>query len=157
MSQKTNIPRLLFSITLIGIFVYLVSPFIMPVILGGILCILIYPFYKVLLKYCKNEWILALITTTFVTFVFLFPLGLLTFSSIKTALEKISNKMILYENNNIWDNPLIHNFLSKISTWFSVDKEILIEQIQSIAKDLTIWFANMFAIFLSKFLLFFFI
>jgi predicted PurR-regulated permease PerM len=131
--------RKIFSFAVAAAFLYLVSPLLLPVIMGGILAILFFPWLERLERRKLSTPAASGILTMGITLVVLLPASVLTFLGAKAGLEQLrAFKDAPKVEGSSWTEQILLSdnfrpFLERFSTWFPNGMEELVQMIHDVS------------------------
>ncbi len=127
--------QLAFGAALFGLFFYMMAPFIIPILLGGVLAIICYPVFERVCAKVPRHLSALIITLTTLVLVIL-PLALVSYGAAHQLLELISRfKMPTGGGSHaadLFNHPWIQKALQTVNNFFPVDKQWLQDQALSI-------------------------
>lgn len=147
-SRETNsrwrgLLQLLLGVGLTILFFYMMAPFLVPFIVGGVCAILCYPLYERLKKFLHFH-LAAFLTTLLLTMGVLAPIVYLIYSGTYRIIELLKTLRIVRNGQTIdelIDHPSIRSAIAFTSKWISIDKEWIQNQaldlIQTIVEKLS--------------------
>lgn len=115
---------------LTALFLYMMAPFILPILLGGVAAILAYPFYLFFRKYFSPRTS-SLMVTSLLTAGILLPVILLFYTATFRLLHLVTRLRLLKDGQTIEDlaeNPLIKRTITLLGGMIPVSREFLKEQ-----------------------------
>jgi predicted PurR-regulated permease PerM len=118
--------RKIFTLLIAVIFFYIVSPLVIPVVMGGVLATLFFPWLERLEKKRFSTSSASLVLTLGITLVVLIPTALLTFFGAKAGIEQVQS---------FKDSPRVPG-----GSWISALLEQ--ERLRPLVDSLATWFPN---------------
>lgn len=115
---------------LTGLFLYMMAPFILPILLGAVAAILAFPLYRFFKTYFSARTS-SLLTTSIMTTGILLPVVLLSYTATYRLLAWVTKLKLLKDGQTIEElaeNPLIKKIISALSGFIPVNRELLKEQ-----------------------------
>ncbi|MFM8268578.1 MAG: AI-2E family transporter [Pseudomonadota bacterium] len=118
------------GLALTALFIYMMAPFVLPILLGAVAAILAYPSYLFFRKYFSPKSS-SLIVTSLVTTGILLPVVLLFYTATYRLLALVTQLRLLKEGQTVEDvaeNPLIRKIISLVGNMVPINREFLKEQ-----------------------------
>jgi predicted PurR-regulated permease PerM len=125
-----NLIQLGLGLALTSLFLYMMAPFILPILLGAVAAILAYPTYLFFRKYFSPKTSSFLVTGLFTAGILL-PVGLLFYTAAYRLLALVSQLKLLKDGQTVEDlaeNPLIRKLISFVGNMVPVNREFMKEQ-----------------------------
>lgn len=149
-------PRLaqtLYALALASVVLFLVYPFLVPLVMGAAISALIMPVFHFLLRKKFSRAFAATICTMSVTLVFLVPITILSIQGAKAAIELVKTKLDTGFSDapgggsegigqSLAQIPWIGKLLDKLSTALFIDGEELMRNISEAGKTLGLKIVN---------------
>lgn len=117
--------QLLFGVGLTILFFYMMAPFLLPFIVGGVCAILCYPLFTVFKKYFPRH-LAALFTTLLLAVGVLAPIVFLLYSGTYRIIGLLKTLRIVRNGQTVEqlaEHPMIRKGVSFLSRWISIDRE----------------------------------
>ncbi|MBL7685846.1 MAG: AI-2E family transporter [Deltaproteobacteria bacterium] len=89
----------IFLLFLLGLFVLILKPFLLPIIVGTVLVVVFYPLYQLGLKLTGHRRYLASLFATLTVTIFLFVPGILMTSLVANQLYGVADQVVQFVNN----------------------------------------------------------
>lgn len=83
--------RGIFFLTVAGIFIYLMSPLLLPLAMGAVITIALYAFFERLVRFNLPKWIAALVVTLAVIITCVIPVLSIVLLGVRNAIETFQN------------------------------------------------------------------
>ncbi len=128
--KTTDFQKRAFIVLLLSIFtllLFILKPFLMPIIVGGVLVLLFYPLYSWVLKLCRGRAYAASFITTFAVTIFIFVPAALIASLVTNQILGLVDQSVQFVDkahllNNVQElNGTVQNYLTQIEQTFHVD------------------------------------
>jgi len=118
------------GVGLTGLFLYMMAPFILPVLLGAVAAILAFPLYRFFKNYFSPRTS-SFITTSLITAGILLPVILLSYTATYRLLALVTKLRLLKDGQTIEElaeNPLVGKLIQSLGNFIPVNREFLKEQ-----------------------------
>lgn len=139
-----GILQLLLGVGLTILFFYMMAPFLLPFMLGGICAILCYPLYTHLRVFFKNH-LAAFFTTLFLSIGVLAPIIYLLYSGTYRVIALLKTLKIVRNGQTVEElaeHPVIRKGVAFLSKWISIDREWIqtqaLDLLQSIVEKVSV-------------------
>lgn len=159
--DKKKTAQGIFTFLVTALFLYVLSPLIMPVVFGGILGILVYPIFEKLNRYRWPRAVNASLITTLVTILVLVPTVLIIVFGIQVAVEELGSSLTLLKvaphkepGISIFENILtsrpVERILELIERWIPVNIEEVVQSLTDLLQVAGVKVANFLGDFIAK-------
>lgn len=118
------------GLALTALFLYMMAPFILPILLGAVAAILAYPSYLFFRKFFSPKSS-SFLVTGFLTAGIIIPVVLLFYTATYRLLALVTQLRLLKDGQTIEDlaeNPLIRRIISLVGTLVPLNREFIKEQ-----------------------------
>lgn len=137
----------------VGLFVYVVSPFLVPVAMGGIFAVLMFPWQEALVRRKLPSWMAATLLTVGVTFLVLIPSGLMFYAGAKTGLQTLGKMEIVRTSGEIQvsragfveeliESERVQKLVEIVNRWVPVDVHEIVASAQEVIQTAVLRVAN---------------
>lgn len=145
----------IFTAVIVLLFLYIVSPLIVPLSMGAVFAVLFFPWLEKLERKKMPTSLASAFLTIGVTLGFVVPGGLLLFLGTKTGLQQLrvwkeSPKSVgggFFEN--MVNSPGVSEIIQKISTWFPLEVKELASTAEDLARSIGVRLADFLGDFFS--------
>lgn len=158
-TSKYKLARAVFAFAILALFLYVVSPLVLPVTMGALFAVIFYPWQVRLEKRKLPRALVASLVTLSITIGFLLPMVFFAFVGSRAGIEKFRNLEIVkrgYEagnNLNFYENlvnyPPVARIVKAITDWFPFETEEVISTAQDIARSVGVKLADLMASFFT--------
>lgn len=114
---------------------FMIRSFVMPLVIGALFAIVLYPLHcKLLNRNWKGVWSALTITTVFLL-LFIVPFAILIFFGTKVGLDVIDNHFQnIPERSSLWINDIVDSFnlqqwLEMVNRWLPITRERILEYV----------------------------
>ncbi|MBP9680089.1 MAG: AI-2E family transporter [Bacteriovorax sp.] len=145
---KRNILKMMIALTILFTFFYILTPFIVPVVLGGILAMAFSPFLGF---FTKRGWSrkISLVTITASFFLIgMAPIGLVLMRGTNVVTHFLSEQSLVARKDKV--ELKIYTYLDHFSEKSNIDPEVIREKFESAMNNIGKYALNLFSSFLSQ-------
>ena len=145
---KRNILKMMIALTILFTFFYILTPFIVPVVLGGILAMAFSPFLGF---FTKRGWSrkISLVTITASFFLIgMAPIGLVLMRGTNVVTHFLSEQSLVARKDKV--ELKIYTYLDHFSEKSNIDPEVIREKFESAMNNIGKYALNLFSSFLSE-------
>jgi len=142
-----------FGIALFGLFFYMMAPFLVPILLGGVLAIICYPLFSQLSRKIPGH-LSSLIITLATVIGILLPLALVSYTAAHRILQ-LSSRLKVPTNGgskitDLLNHPFLQKALQSVERFFPIDKSWIQDQALSVLQTVLEKLSSFMAGFLSS-------
>lgn len=135
--------RSLFAFLVIAVFLWIASPLMMPVLMGGIFAIVLFPAMQWLQVRKASASLASALVTLGVTLVVFLPTSIMTYLAVKTAfvqLQALKEKPGTHGDlgETLFSLPFIQTIVRWVGEWFPMAREDFTDAIQDLARSASI-------------------
>ncbi len=147
--------RRVFSFLVVALFLWIASPLLSPVAMGGVCAVLVFPWLERLERRKLGTSFASAVLTVGVTLLFLFPGAFLIFIGAKAGLQQIR---VLKEGpalggnflENVVQSPRVQSLIERVSQIFPIDVQDVLNTAQDMAQAVGLKIADLLGKFFAQ-------